>query len=89
MSDPTDPTDPSHPSGPSHPSDQDAGPAPKLSLRDRLLGRVAPGSAELTGMLQSSTVEGGQEMRPRARTSAQELQPGVRIRSLRLPEGCS
>ena len=57
-----------------------------MSLRDRLLGRVTPGSPQLTGMLESSTDEGSQEMMPRARTSAQELtrESGS---VLRLPEG--
>jgi NADH-quinone oxidoreductase subunit D len=58
----------------------------KVTLRDRLLGRVTPGSPQLTGILESSTDEGSQEMMPRARTSAQELtrESGS---VLRLPEG--
>jgi NADH-quinone oxidoreductase subunit D len=58
----------------------------KVSLRDRLLGRVTPGSSQLRDMLESSTDEGSQEMMPRARTSAQELtrESGS---VLRLPEG--
>jgi NADH-quinone oxidoreductase subunit D len=63
------------------------GPEPrKLSLRDRILGRVPPGSPELTELLEAKTDEGSQEMRPRARTSTREL--GVESGGvLRLPEG--
>jgi NADH-quinone oxidoreductase subunit D len=61
-------------------------PPRKQSLRDRLLGRVPPGSPELTGMLTSRTDEGSQEMQPRARTSEREL--GLESGSvLRLAEG--
>ncbi len=58
----------------------------KVSLMDRLLGRVPPGQPELTEMLETKTDEGIQEMAPRSRTSQQEL----RLESgsvLRLPEG--
>jgi NADH-quinone oxidoreductase subunit D len=58
----------------------------KVSLVDRLLGRVPPGGPELTEQLETSTDEGLQEMAPRSRTSPREL----RLESgsvLRLPEG--
>jgi NADH-quinone oxidoreductase subunit D len=58
----------------------------KVSLVDRLLGRVPPGGPELTEQLETSTDEGLQEMAPRSRTSQREL----RLESgsvLRLPEG--
>jgi NADH-quinone oxidoreductase subunit D len=58
----------------------------KLSLRDRLLGRVPPGRPELVQILETKTDEGSQEMRPRARTSTRELTvEGGSV--LRLPEG--
>jgi NADH-quinone oxidoreductase subunit D len=60
--------------------------ARKISLVDRILGRVPPGGPELTGMLENKTDEGIQEMAPRSRTSSRELT----IESgsvLRLPEG--
>jgi NADH-quinone oxidoreductase subunit D len=53
---------------------------------DRLLGRVPPGSEEVTELLEDKTFEGVQEMAPRDRTSRREL--GVESGSvLRLPEG--
>jgi NADH-quinone oxidoreductase subunit D len=58
----------------------------KVSLVDRLLGRVPPGQPELTELLETKTDEGVQEMAPRSRTSQREL----RLESgsvLRLPEG--
>jgi NADH-quinone oxidoreductase subunit D len=58
----------------------------KVSLIDRLLGRVPPGGPELTELLETKTDEGVQEMAPRSRTSQREL----RLESgsvLRLPEG--
>jgi NADH-quinone oxidoreductase subunit D len=58
----------------------------KVSLKDRLLGRVPPGQPELTELLETKTDEGLQEMAPRSRTSQREL----RLESgsvLRLPEG--
>jgi NADH-quinone oxidoreductase subunit D len=58
----------------------------KVSLMDRLLGRVPPGQPELTELLETKTDEGVQEMAPRSRTSQREL----RLESgsvLRLPEG--
>jgi NADH-quinone oxidoreductase subunit D len=58
----------------------------KVSLMDRLLGRVPPGRPELTELLETKTDEGGQEMAPRSRTSQRKL----RLESgsvLRLPEG--
>ena len=63
-----------------------APPAPKLSLLDRLLGRVPPGGPELTSLLESKTDEGSQELVPRSRTSRRELtlESGS---VLRLPEG--
>jgi NADH-quinone oxidoreductase subunit D len=64
----------------------DAGAPRKVSLMDRLLGRVPPGQPELTELLETKTDEGVQEMAPRSRTSQQEL----RLESgsvLRLPEG--
>jgi NADH-quinone oxidoreductase subunit D len=65
----------------------DAPPAPpKLSLLDRLLGRVPPGGAELTSLLESKTDEGSQELVPLSRTT----EPEFRLESgavLRLPEG--
>ncbi len=58
----------------------------KVSLRDRLLGRASPGSPQLTGMLESRTDEGSQEMKPRGRTSVEEL--SLESGSvLHLPEG--
>jgi NADH-quinone oxidoreductase subunit D len=58
----------------------------KVSLMDRLLGRVPPGQPELTELLETKTDEGVQEMAPRSRTSQRELH----LESgsvLRLPEG--
>jgi NADH-quinone oxidoreductase subunit D len=58
----------------------------KVSLKDRLLGRVPPGQPDLTELLETKTDEGVQEMAPRSRTSQREL----RLESgsvLRLPEG--
>jgi NADH-quinone oxidoreductase subunit D len=58
----------------------------KVSLMDRLLGRIPPGQPELTELLETKTDEGVQEMAPRSRTSQREL----RLESgsvLRLPEG--
>ena len=58
----------------------------KLSLMDRLLGRVPPGSEEVTELLEDKTFEGIQEMAPRDRTTTREL--GVESGSvLRLPDG--
>ena len=58
----------------------------KLSLRDRLLGRVPPGRPDLVQILETKTDEGSQEMRARARTSTRELTvEGGSV--LRLPEG--
>jgi NADH-quinone oxidoreductase subunit D len=58
----------------------------RLSLRDRILGRVPPGGPELTRILETKTDEGSQEMMPRERSSARELtlESGS---TLRLPEG--
>jgi NADH-quinone oxidoreductase subunit D len=58
----------------------------KLSLIDRVLGRVPPGGEELTGILETKTDEGSQEMQPRARTSTRELNRELGS-VLRLPEG--
>ncbi len=72
-------------------SDETTGPdtttaSRKLSLRDRILGRVPPGSPQLTEILELKTDEGDQEMRPRAGTTNREL--GLEEGSvLRLPEG--
>jgi hypothetical protein len=58
----------------------------KVTLVDRLLGRIPPGGAQLTELLENKTDEGIQEMAPRSRTSARELE----LESgsvLRLPEG--
>ncbi len=58
----------------------------KVTLIDRLLGRIPPGGPELTEFLVSKTDEGIQEMAPRSRTSAREL--NLESGSvLRLPEG--
>ncbi|HET9078589.1 MAG TPA: NADH dehydrogenase (quinone) subunit D [Acidimicrobiales bacterium] len=64
----------------------DAAGARRVSLLDRVLGRVPPGSAEINQMLTVKTDEGRQEMRPRGRTTAQELELESGGR-LRLPEG--
>jgi len=64
----------------------DTGAPRKPSLRDRMLGRVQPGGAELTALLEAKTDEGSQEMAPRATTSQGEM----RLESggvLHLPEG--
>ncbi|HEX6394824.1 MAG TPA: NADH dehydrogenase (quinone) subunit D [Acidimicrobiales bacterium] len=45
----------------------------KVSLLDRILGRVQPGDDELTELLETKTDEGSQEMAPRERTSAREM----------------
>ncbi len=66
-------------------SDQGSEPR-KLSLLDRVLGRVPPGGAELTGILETKTDEGSQEMQPRASTSKRELNRELGS-VLRLPEG--
>jgi NADH-quinone oxidoreductase subunit D len=66
-------------------SDQGSEPR-KLSLLDRVLGRVPPGGAELTGILETKTDEGSQEMQPRARTSERQLNRELGS-VLRLPEG--
>ena len=58
----------------------------KVSLKDRLLGRVPPGGAALTQILETKTNEGSQEMLPRARTTARELNRETGS-VLRLPEG--
>jgi NADH-quinone oxidoreductase subunit D len=58
----------------------------KVSLLDRILGRVPPGGPELTELLETKTDEGVQEMAPRSRSTQREL----RLESgsvLRLPEG--
>jgi NADH-quinone oxidoreductase subunit D len=58
----------------------------RVSLLDRILGRVPPGGPELTRILETKTDEGTQEMMPRERSSATELslESGS---ALRLPEG--
>jgi NADH-quinone oxidoreductase subunit D len=58
----------------------------KISLIDRVLGRVPPGGPDLTALLETKTDEGSQEMMPRKRSSARELtlESGS---VLRLPEG--
>jgi NADH-quinone oxidoreductase subunit D len=64
----------------------DAEASRKVSLIDRILGRVPPGGQELTELLETKTDEGVQEMAPRSRSTKQEL----RLESgsvLRLPEG--
>jgi NADH-quinone oxidoreductase subunit D len=64
----------------------DAEDSRKVSLIDRILGRVPPGGQELTELLETKTDEGVQEMAPRSRSTKQEL----RLESgsvLRLPEG--
>jgi NADH-quinone oxidoreductase subunit D len=68
-------------------SDQDSNEPPRrVSLLDRILGRVQPGGPELTRILETSTDEGSQEMMPRERSSPRELtlESGS---VLRLPEG--
>jgi NADH-quinone oxidoreductase subunit D len=68
-------------------SDQDSSEPPRrVSLLDRILGRVPPGGPELTRILETKTDEGSQEMMPRERSSARELtlESGS---VLRLPEG--
>jgi NADH-quinone oxidoreductase subunit D len=58
----------------------------KVSLVNRILGRVPPGGDDLTQMLETKTDEGSQEMMPRDRSSTRELD----LESgsvLRLPEG--
>jgi NADH-quinone oxidoreductase subunit D len=64
----------------------EAGPPRKVTLLDRVLGRVAPGGPELTQMLEVKTDEGSQEMKPRGQTSARELRRESGS-VLRLPEG--
>src|SRR5436190_8651032 len=68
-------------------SDQGSDQRPrKVSLIDRMLGRVPPGGPDLTTLLETKTDEGSQEMMPRERSSARELTL-ERGSVLRLPEG--
>jgi NADH-quinone oxidoreductase subunit D len=68
-------------------SDQESNEPPrKVSLLDRIMGRVPPGGPDLTTLLETKTDEGSQEMMPRERSSAREL--NLESGSvLRLPEG--
>ncbi len=68
-------------------SDQDSNEPPRrVTLLDRILGRVPPGGPELTRLLETKTDEGSQEMMPRERSSSREL--NLESGSvLRLPEG--
>ena len=68
-------------------SDTDTEPPRKVSVVDRILGRVPPEQPEpLTDFLENKTDEGIQEMAPRSRTSQREL--NLESGSvLRLPEG--
>ncbi len=58
----------------------------KVSLVNRLLGRVPPGGPEINEMLSVKTDEGRQEMQPRSRTGGEELalESGA---VMQLPEG--